>query len=207
MPPHRARRAFRRADIEPGETGSIKDRPGPGGDRTCRVSPFEGRRRVTIIDQADALVDSAQNALLKTLEEPLPASVFILVTSRPDVLLPTVRSRCAHLRFGRLQSPKWPSRARAGQGYSQADALTAAAVSDGSVRRALDIEAGEFADARNDAEHLLRWPGGIRDASRAGQASVEGDGAAPSEREHLGARLQAISVVAARCRFAGERRR
>jgi DNA polymerase-3 subunit delta' len=50
--------------------------------------PFEGRRRVTIIDQADALVEAAQNALLKTLEEPLPASVFILVTSRPDVLLP-----------------------------------------------------------------------------------------------------------------------
>ena len=64
--------------------------------------PFEGRRRVVIIDEADALMIEAQNALLKTLEEPPPASVFVLVTSRPDVLLPTVRSRCQRLRFGRL---------------------------------------------------------------------------------------------------------
>ena len=52
-----------------------------------------------IIDEADALVPPAQNALLKTLEEPPPSSVFILVTSRPDVLLPTVLSRCPQLRF------------------------------------------------------------------------------------------------------------
>ena len=52
-----------------------------------------------IIDEADALVPAAQNALLKTLEEPPSASVFILVTSRPDALLPTVRSRCPQLRF------------------------------------------------------------------------------------------------------------
>ena len=52
--------------------------------------PFEGRRRVVIIDEADALVPQAQNALLKTLEEPPSASVFMLVTSRPDALLPTV---------------------------------------------------------------------------------------------------------------------
>ena len=42
--------------------------------------PFEGRRRVVMIDEADALVPQAQNALLKTLEEPRPASVFILVS-------------------------------------------------------------------------------------------------------------------------------
>ena len=64
--------------------------------------PFEGRRRVVIVDEADAMVAAAQNALLKTLEEPPAASMFVLVTSRPDVLLPTVRSRCQRLRFGPL---------------------------------------------------------------------------------------------------------
>ena len=44
--------------------------------------PFEGRRRVTIIDQADALVPNAQDALLKTLEEPPPGSIFVLVTAQ-----------------------------------------------------------------------------------------------------------------------------
>ena len=89
--------------IEPGETGSIKIEQVRAAIDRAVFRPFEGRRRVTIIEQADALVVAAQNALLKTLEEPLPASVFVLVTSRPDTLLPTVRSRCAHLRFGRLQ--------------------------------------------------------------------------------------------------------
>jgi DNA polymerase III subunit delta' len=59
--------------IEPGENGSIKiDQVRAAIDRAV-FRPFEGRRRVTIIDQADALVEAAQNALLQTLEEPLPA--------------------------------------------------------------------------------------------------------------------------------------
>ena len=49
----------------------------------------------------------AQDALLKTLEEPPPASVFVLITDRPDVLLPTVRSRCQRLRFGPLTPGTW----------------------------------------------------------------------------------------------------
>jgi DNA polymerase-3 subunit delta' len=85
--------------VEPGDSGSIKiEQVRDIADR-ANYRPFEGRRRVIIIDDADALVTAAQNALLKTLEEPPSTSVFILVTSRPDVLLPTVRSRCVRLRF------------------------------------------------------------------------------------------------------------
>jgi DNA polymerase III subunit delta' len=85
--------------LEPGDTGSIRiEQVREVVDRAA-YRPFEGRRRVVIINEADALVPAAQNALLKTLEEPPSMSVFILVTARPDVLLPTVRSRCVRLWF------------------------------------------------------------------------------------------------------------
>jgi DNA polymerase III subunit delta' len=85
--------------VEPGDSGSIKiDHVRDIVDRAA-YRPFEGRRRVVIVDEADALVPAAQNALLKTLEEPPPSSTFILVTARPDMLLATVRSRCIRLGF------------------------------------------------------------------------------------------------------------
>ena len=85
--------------VEPGDNGSIKIDQVRDVVERAAYRPFEGRRRVVIIDEADALVPAAQNALLKTLEEPPSSSVFMLVTARPDVLLPTVRSRCPRLRF------------------------------------------------------------------------------------------------------------
>ena len=182
--------------IEPGESGSIKiEQVREAIDRAV-FRPFEGLRRVTIIDEADAMVDAAQNALLKTLEEPLPASVFILVTARPDTLLPTVRSRCAHLRFGRLHVVEVAEVLERDHDYTHEDALMAAVASDGSVRRALDLEAGSVADARADAERLLEVAG--RDArTRLDRAKdlLKGGGTPAAEREHLSARLHALTSL------------
>ena len=180
--------------IEPGETGAIKIEQVRAAIDRAVYRPFEGRRRVTIIDQADALVPAAQNALLKTLEEPLPASVFVLVTARPDALLPTVRSRCAHLRFGRLQVAEVAEVLERSHKYSNADALTAAAASDGSVRRALDLEADAFADARTDAENLLQAAGrDPRTRLEHAKDLLKGSGTPTAERDHLGARLMAMA--------------
>lgn len=63
------------------------------------LPPYEGKSLVFIIDPADALNESAQNALLKALEEPPRFARFILITSNPSSLLPTVRSRCQTLTF------------------------------------------------------------------------------------------------------------
>jgi DNA polymerase III subunit delta' len=64
--------------------------------------PREGRQRFFIIDEADRLREEAANSLLKTLEEPPPTSTIILLTSRPDALLLTVRSRTQRLNFAPL---------------------------------------------------------------------------------------------------------
>jgi DNA polymerase-3 subunit delta' len=85
--------------VEPGDSGSIKIEQIRDVIDRAGYRPFEGRRRVVIINEADAMAASPQNALLKVLEEPPPSSVFILVTARPDLLLPTVQSRCQRMRF------------------------------------------------------------------------------------------------------------
>ena len=64
--------------------------------------PFEGERRAFVIDEADAMAEESQNALLKTLEEPAPFAHLILVSSQPSALLDTVRSRCQEVAFAAL---------------------------------------------------------------------------------------------------------
>jgi DNA polymerase-3 subunit gamma/tau len=61
--------------------------------------PFGDGHRIVILDEAQGLSDSAFNALLKRLEEPPPRTVFVLVTTRPDAIPKTIRSRCSPFRF------------------------------------------------------------------------------------------------------------
>lgn len=65
-------------------------------------SPHEGRALVFIVRDADELTQQAANALLKTLEEPPQRTHFVLLTSRPNRLLDTIRSRTLPVRFGPL---------------------------------------------------------------------------------------------------------
>jgi DNA polymerase-3 subunit delta' len=74
--------------------------------RVVSLRPFEGRCRVIIIDPADAMNEAAQNAFLKTLEEPPPDVVFVLVTSRPQALRDTICSRCQRLDLSPLPVPQ-----------------------------------------------------------------------------------------------------
>jgi len=66
-------------------------------ERVTALKPFEGRSRFVIIDPAEEMNAAAQNAFLKTLEEPPPQVVFALVTADESRLLPTIRSRCRRL--------------------------------------------------------------------------------------------------------------
>ncbi|MEX0799668.1 MAG: DNA polymerase III subunit delta' [Dehalococcoidia bacterium] len=70
-------------------------------ERSASLKPFEGRSRFVIIDPAEEMNAAAQNAFLKTLEEPPPQVVFALITADESRLLPTIRSRCRRLELRR----------------------------------------------------------------------------------------------------------
>ncbi len=184
--------------VEPGESGTIKIDQVRDVIEAAGYRPFEGRKRVVIVDEADALVPQAQNALLKTLEEPPPSSVFMLVTSRPDVLLPTVRSRCPQLRFRPL-----PARAAAtvlvARGYEEREARAVAVTSDGSVGHALEASAGDLVDAREVAQQVLEGTAAARDAGRRLESAKNllaktGAGGA-GDREQLASHLRAMESL------------
>lgn len=184
--------------VEPGDTGSIKIEQLRDVVERSQYRPFEGRRRVVIIDEADAAGDDAQSALLKTLEEPPSASVFILVSSMPDALLPTVLSRCPRLRFSPL-TPNEVARVLVQEhGYSEHDARVAAAESDGSIGRALQAQSDDLAEARDAAQHLLEETARSSDPVRRinlARELTEAKGSPGEERNRLAIRLRSLGSL------------
>ncbi|MQA31929.1 MAG: DNA polymerase III subunit delta', partial [Luteitalea sp.] len=184
--------------IEPGDNGSIKiDAVRDIVDRAA-YRPFEGRRRAVIIDQADALVPVAQNGLLKTLEEPPPASVFMLVTSRPGVLLDTVRSRCPQLRFRPL-GPDDVAAALIGIGQSEGIARATAAIAGGSIGQAFEASRGDLVQARDAASRALVAAAASDDPGRRVESAkhllVKTGGGGASDREQLATHLRAMASL------------
>lgn len=63
------------------------------------LSPFEGRRKVFVLFEAERMLPTSSNALLKTFEEPAEDALIILISNQPEQILPTIRSRCRIVRF------------------------------------------------------------------------------------------------------------
>jgi DNA polymerase-3 subunit delta' len=184
--------------LEPGDTGSIKIEQVRDVIDRAGYRPFEGRRRVVIIDEADAMVAQAQNALLKTLEEPPSASVFVLISSMPDALLPTVLSRCPRLRFGLLTPGEVAEVLIRDHEYAESDARAAAADADGSVGRALAAESADLTDARETACRLLEETSRSSDPARRLEAARELTGkksTTGAERDQLAVCLRALASL------------
>jgi DNA polymerase-3 subunit delta' len=183
--------------IEPGDTGSIKIEQVRDVIDRAGYRPFEARRRVVIINEADAMQAPAQSALLKTLEEPPSASIFLLVSSLPDALLPTVRSRCPRLRFGTLTAQELARVLTRDHGYTAADATAAAAEADGTVGAALAAGASDVAEARSAAQRILEHSARTSDPVRRLDAvkDLMGKGTPAAERERLSVCLRALGSL------------
>jgi len=185
--------------IEPGDTGSIKIDVVREEIRKTAFKPFEARRRVIIFNDAESLGDDAQNALLKTLEEPPPGSVLVLVTAQPHRLLPTVRSRCPVVRFAPLAPSdvaEWLMRAH---GVTEAEARAVAAVARGSLAAARETAETGVEAVREAAERVLVTVADARDPRARLEATSgivgKGKGSGASERESLSTHLHALASL------------
>ncbi len=102
-------------------------------------TPRRSQHRVILIDDADLMNRNAQNALLKSLEEPAPKVVMVLVAANPNHLLPTVRSRCMAIRFAALRSRELAD-ILVEMDYEAADAEARAAFAEGRPGRAIELD-------------------------------------------------------------------
>jgi DNA polymerase-3 subunit delta' len=118
-------------------------------------SPAAAPHRVAIIDAADDLNVNAANALLKTLEEPPPKGVLLMVTHSPGRLLPTIRSRCRRLAFQPLGLEPAADFVRGRTELSDEAVLRLARMAGGAPGRALALAASAAITLDDAARELL----------------------------------------------------
>ncbi len=147
-----------------------------------RLRPHEGRARVMVISPADAMTESAANALLKTLEEPRRGNYIVLVSAASASLLPTVRSRCQSVRF-RALSEQTVRQILTANGMENEQAQLLASFSRGSMDMATQYRSEEVAGRVQMAARLLEGA-----SSRIPEAALD---AAAALRE----RGEAIAVL------------
>ena len=121
--------------------------------------PFEGKKKVFIVADADRMNDPSANALLKTLEEPNPSNILILITSRVHKLPQTILSRCQKIRF-RPQRPEVVAlflKDRVSMDEESVRALSSS--TGGSIGRALEMSRESLLDFKRRITGLLSIPG------------------------------------------------
>jgi DNA polymerase III subunit delta' len=159
-------------------------------------TPFEATHRVFVLERAETMNDEAANALLKTLEEPAPYVVLLLLSDRPGQVMPTIASRCQPVRFDALPPDKLAERlVEHGVKPDAATACARLALGDG--ERALALATGDGPKLRTHAEAMARaplagqssarpWNAVLRDArARGADAREEQEAALAEELQYL----------------------
>jgi DNA polymerase-3 subunit delta' len=136
----------------------------------AQFRPYEGRRRVFIVDDAEWLLQGAANSLLKTLEEPPPTTLVILVTSKPYVLLDTIRSRCQMLNFAPLTASEIEEYLHT-RNMPADEARLRARLSRGSIGHALEIDLNEYRQTRDTMLEVVEGLGVTREIAKLVSAS------------------------------------
>ncbi|MGD2270942.1 MAG: DNA polymerase III subunit delta' [Desulfobacterales bacterium] len=116
---------------------------------TLALKPYEARRRVVIISGAQAMNPAAGNALLKMLEEPPDRTFLILIAEQRADLLPTIVSRCQHIRFNPISRESLAALLTGGNGATDDEALLIAGMANGSLTRAQTMHRTDWIPWRN----------------------------------------------------------
>jgi DNA polymerase-3 subunit delta' len=126
-------------------------------EHRAALAPHEGRRKVFILDDAERLTPPAAQALLKTLEEPPPRTLLVLILSHPRALPATVLSRCQRVRF-RALDPAAAATVLEARGVAAADSGLLARLCQGQIGLALATDLGAVRAHREAALALARAP-------------------------------------------------
>ncbi len=117
--------------------------------------PLVGSHKICLIDEADTMTIEAANALLKTLEDPPDHCLFLLISSRPEHLLPTIRSRCLSLRFAPLPGNDIDEYLLQQRTMNSNDAKLVSIFSEGRIGQALCLDPEELKIKRRQYWTLL----------------------------------------------------
>jgi len=123
--------------------------------RSLNYRPFEGKERVCIFDGADRMKAEGANALLKTLEEPPRDTLLVLLATERNLLLPTIVSRCQPVTFSPLPTEQMVEELTRRLPIEKREARTVAALSQGSLGRALEMVSQEIWEKRPEIIHGL----------------------------------------------------
>jgi DNA polymerase-3 subunit delta' len=123
--------------------------------RELNYRSFSGKRKIAIIDPAILMNLSAQNALLKTLEEPPVDSLIVLIATNAGALLPTLRSRCLWLSFAPLSSARVTAFLESQYGLQADEAKLLGAMSMGSIGAAANLDKNELIEKRRIWSNML----------------------------------------------------
>ncbi|HOV79109.1 MAG TPA: DNA polymerase III subunit delta' [Bacillota bacterium] len=117
-----------------------------------RLAPYrsyQGGRKIFVIRNAETMTPEAANCLLKILEEPPADTCFILLSARPQALLPTIVSRCQQFVFKNIPAQELAGSLTAAHGLKAGEAAVSAALSGGSMGKALMCAESSFEEERN----------------------------------------------------------
>lgn len=117
--------------------------------RSLKYKPYEGKKRVCIIANAEKMNLTATNSMLKILEEPPPDVVLILITTSPNLLLSTINSRCQRLKFQPLANKLIAKIIKEKLGKDEEASLKIASLAGGSLNRAYELSEGTILEYRN----------------------------------------------------------